>query len=393
LFSCSLAPLFSYSRFSVLGYALPGFVAGLGFTHHGLFAITALPPFAIWVLLRIIDLPLAPAWERGLGGEGASGRLWATNLYLNVGLRRMVVLVLGFLVGCTPWLFPLIQFARYGPFQGVDYGLPRHYFWGAPTAWTDVFDLLTGGTVRRGMFRIPTSSDALATLGMLWERANFEFGAIGLVLALVGAVALFWRLRGVWLVTLWVLVATTGYLLLLGPAVADAPIFTLPMLLPLALWLAFGAQVLIAGGERLVQRWWADRRGVVLAGWLVFGLLCGMSVAWADTRVEYASKRHLTLYRTFGEAVLATLPPNAVLITHWEQGMLFQYLRLVEQQRPDVWIDVVEPADDAWGSRVARRYAGRPVFLIGQAPDVAGLPVELVSEDPYALVFRLRRRV
>jgi hypothetical protein len=243
------------------------------------------------------------------------------------------------------------------------------------------------------MFRIPTSSDVLATLGMLWERANFEFGAIGLVLALVGAVALFWRLRGVWLVTIWVLVATTGYLLLLGPAVVDAPIFTLPMLLPLALWLAFGAQALMAGGERLVQRLWADRRVPVLAGWLVFGLLCGMSVAWADTRVEYASKRHLTLYRTFGEAVLATLPPNAVLITHWEQGMLFQYLRLVEQQRPDVWIDVVEPSDDAWGPRVARRYAGRPVFLIGQAPDVAGLPVELVSEDPYALVFRLRRRV
>ncbi|MDZ4720841.1 MAG: hypothetical protein SH847_20480, partial [Roseiflexaceae bacterium] len=387
-------------RLSAIGYALPAFIAGLGFTHHGLFAITALPPFAIWALLTIFPLrhlqvlrnpsatgperrrgfftghfPLALAWERGAGEEG-------------------VALVLGFLAGCTPWLYPLVQFARYGPFQGIDYGLPRHYFWGAPMAWPEVFDLLTGGSVRRGIFRMPTSSDALATLGMLWERANFEFGAIGLVLALVGGVALFRRLRGVWLVTLWVLLATTSYLLLLGPAVEDAPIFTLPMLLPLALWVAFGAQALIAGGERLFQRLFGAtprRVPALAASWLVFVLLLGASVAWADTRVEYASKRHLTLYRTFGEAVLAELPPNAVLIAHWEQGMVFQYLRLVEHQRPDVWVDVVEPSDDAWGPRIARRYRERPVFLIGQAPDVDGLPVELVREDAYALVFRLRK--
>jgi hypothetical protein len=229
---------------------------------------------------------------------------------------------------------------------------------------------------------------------MLWGRANFEFGAVGLVLALVGGMALFRRLRGVWLVTIWVLLATTSYLLLLGPAVEDAPIFTLPMLLPLALWVAFGAHALIAGSERLFLRLFgmAPRRILArVASWLVFALLLGSSIVWADTRVEYASKRHLTLYRTFGEAVLAELPPNAVLIAHWEQGMVFQYLRLVEHQRPDVWVDVVEPSDDAWGPRIARRYEGRPVFLIGQAPDVDGLAVELVREDAYALVFRLRR--
>lgn len=355
-------------RLSAIGYALAALIAGLGFTHHGLFAIAALPPFAIWAVVRLAPL------------RGATL------------IRRMAALLLGFLAGCSPWLYPLIQFARFGPFAGIDYGLPRHYYWGAPTNWTEVFDLLTGGTVRRGIFRIPTSSDTLATLNMLWGRANFEFGAIGLVLALVGCMALAWQLRRAWLVSIWVLLATSGYLLLLGPAVEDAPIFTLPMLLPLALWLAYGAHTLMIGSQWLMQRVGLQGRSAArVASWLVFVALLGLSISWADTRVEHASKRQLTLYRTFGEAVLSELPPNAVLIAHWEQGMVFQYLRLVEQQRPDVWVDVVEPSDDAWGPRIERRYPDRPVFLIGQAPDVEGLPVELMREDPYALVFRLRK--
>jgi len=78
------------------------------------------------------------------------------------------------------------------------------------------------------------------------------------------------------------------------------------------------------------------------------------------------------------------------VIAHWEQGMTFQYLHLVEGQRPDVWVDVVEPNDQAWDER-AQRYGGRPVFFVGSPADVDGLPVELVREAEYADLFRLRR--
>ena len=44
-----------------------------------------------------------------------------------------------------PWLFPLAQYARYGPFDGQDYGLPRHYFWGAPESWAQALDLRRRG--------------------------------------------------------------------------------------------------------------------------------------------------------------------------------------------------------------------------------------------------------
>jgi hypothetical protein len=51
---------------------------------------------------------------------------------------------------------------------------------------------------------------------------------------------------------------------------------------------------------------------------------------------------------------------------------------------------MVEPADESWGARARRRYADRSVFFVGQPADVADLPVELVREDEYADLFRLR---
>ena len=125
-------------------------------------------------------------------------------------------------------------------------------------------------------------------------------------------------------------------------------------------------------------------------GLLVSSVLVAATLVWGYTRVQHSSKRRLWLFREFGQATLATLPPGAVVIAHWEQGMTLHYLRLVEGQRPDVWVDVVEPADEPWGARAQRRYAGRPVFFVGQPADVADLPVALVRAAEYADLFQLR---
>jgi hypothetical protein len=119
-------------------------------------------------------------------------------------------------------------------------------------------------------------------------------------------------------------------------------------------------------------------------------LLIAATLVWGYTRLPFSSKRQLWLFRGFGEATLALLPPEAVVITHWEQGMTLQYLILAEDQRPDVWVDVVEPGDVAWGVR-ARRYANRTVFFVGAPGDVAGLPVDLTHEDAHANLFKLRK--
>lgn len=368
---------------------LAAFVGGLGFTHHGLFVIAGLPLLGMFVLWRLAQKQAAPP-----------DRLPST-------LAQIAVLALCFAAGLLPWLYPLAQYARYGPFDGRDYGLPRHYFWGAPMSWGDVLGLLTGGPLRQGIFRIPTPAAAIAVLRLVAGRMLFEFGPIGVVLGMFGCVALLRRAPAIWAGTAWMFCATLAYLLLLGPAVQDAPVFTIPMLLPWALWIAAGVGFALARQED----WKTKRQGdeeqvhllVCLSPYLNLGalfakrraifaitLLVVATLAWGYTRVPYSSKRQLWLFRRFGEATLAQLPPNAAVITHWEQGMTLQYFILAEHQRPDVWVDVVEPSDEAWGDR-ARRYAGRPVLFVGSAADVAGLPVELARADAYADLFALQR--
>jgi hypothetical protein len=435
------SPVHPFTRSRIWRLRGAAFVAGLGCTHHGLFVLTGLPLFvgyALWWLVGRTTDDRRPTTNAHSGTENRepprgyptknrnpeprtpNPELRTTDYGLQTTLAELLVLALYFAAGLAPWLYPLIQYARYGPFDGQDYGLPHHYFWGAPQSWDAVLDLLSGGSLRRGIFRLPQASAALATLRLVGERMMFEFGPLGVALGLLGCGALVRRSRAAWLGAAWVFLVTLSYLLLLGPAVADAPIFTLPMLLPWALWIAAAVQFLlqiadcrlqivdyVSRAAHQVSRFPTRRSSLVTrhasrivslpvhpftrspAQAILLMVLIVATLAWGYTRIQHSSKRRLWLFREFGQTTLANLPPGAVVIAHWEQGMTLQYLRLVEGQRPDVWIDVLEPADEAWGARAARRYAGRPVFFAGQPVDVAGLPVELAREGEYANLFRL----
>jgi hypothetical protein len=374
---------------------LAAFLAGLGCTYHGLFVLAGLPLFVGYVLWLLLRRPTTD--DRPGDKETTSNGLRTTDYGLRathvlrftfyaLPFKQLAILTLCFAAGLAPWLYPLAQFARYGPFDGQDYGLPRHYFWGAPRSWGTVLDLMTGGAVRRGIFRAPSPKAALATLRLVGSRIWFEFGPLGVPLGLLGCAALARRSRVAWFGAAWVFLVTLLYLLLLGPGVGDEPIFTLPMLLPWALWIAAGVEFIPEMTKDEGRRTKGDASHWSL---VVLALLVVATLAWGDTRLLYSSKRRLWLFREFGQATLARLPMGAVVITHWEQGTTLQYLRLAEGQRPDVWVDIVEPADEAWGSR-ARRYAGRPVFFVGRPADVADLPVEIVREVEYADLFRLR---
>ncbi len=387
------------------------FVAGVGCTHHGLFVLTGLPLFMACVLWWLVRPPTTdnrqttndqrPTTLNSLSNPSPQpptpNPQPPTPDYGHVSrLRELAILALCFAAGLAPWLYPLTQFARYGPFDGQDYGLPGHYFWGAPRSWGAALDLLSGGPLRRGIFRLPQADAALATLRLVGERLWFEFGPLGVALGLLGCIALARRSRAASLAAAWVFLATLAYLLLLGPAVADAPIFTLPILLPWALWIAAAVQLILqrtSNVERRTSNGGQSRQWSLVVGrWSLIALLVAATLAWGYTRIQHSSKRRLWLFREYGQATLAGLPPGAVVIAHWEQGMTLQYLRLVEGQRPDVWVDVLEPSDENWGARAARRYAGRPVFFAGQPADVAGLPVDLVREAEYADLFQLREQ-
>ncbi|MDQ2998660.1 MAG: DUF2723 domain-containing protein, partial [Chloroflexota bacterium] len=316
--------------------ALAAFIGGLGFAHHGLFVIAGLPILAaylLWSRIRLLDEGRTTKDERRTTND--ERRFFRHSSFV-------FRLVLCFVAGLLPWLYPLVQYARYGPFTGQDYGLPQHYFWGAPESWSQALDLLTGGPMRRGIFRAPTLDSIIAVLRLVGQRLLFEFGPISVLLGLLGSIVLLRRARIAWLGAAWIFFATLAYLLLLGPAVQDAPVFTLPMLLPWALWIAAGAEFVLAfvrQGDKETRR--QGDKEIVTASLvrspslpvslsryssLAVLLLVVATLAWGYTRLHVSSKRQLWLFRRFGEATLDQLPPGAAVITHWEQGMTLQYL-------------------------------------------------------------------
>jgi hypothetical protein len=177
-------------------------------------------------------------------------------------------------------------------------------------------------------------------------------------------------------------VPTTAYVLAIGPGVIDWPAFTIPMLVPFTLYFTWGCDWITVRINAF------NRLPIWRMQYVTIGLLM-VTLAWGYLRYPVSAKQHLTLYREFATAVHQTIPPDAVVITHWEQGMTLQYLRYAEGLRPDVWVDVVEPGDDPWLARAQRRYPDQAVFLVGGPASVTNLPVTLIIDQPYADLYRL----
>jgi hypothetical protein len=354
-----------------LGWALCRFVANpstpmlaliavlgtLGSLYHGLFVLCATP-----VALAVI----AWSWYR-------HGWQWS-----------LAPLIGAVIVGVLPHSYPLIQFARFGPFDGQDYGLPRAYFWGAPQHWGEVFDLMSGGAVRRGIFALPDWTTIVTMTSAMARRMLYEFGPVGIGVGIIGAVVSARQHRWLGAVSLLVGGPAFAYVLALGTGIGDWPAFTVPMLLSWVIWMSVGI--------RCMHHYAMHLKPTTLP-WstLLYAGLIILTLAWGGYRWRATDKHQLTLYREFATAVHAALPPDAVVITHWEQGMTLQYLRYAEGLRPDVWVDVVEPGDDPWLARAARRYADRPVYFIGHPESVHDLPVTTIIDRPYADLYRLER--
>jgi hypothetical protein len=354
------------------------FVTGLGVSHHASFAFTGAPLLLVFGLLPLLTTrAAAPAEQVRIAGTRLRAQAW---FIVRLGLAG--------LLGLTPWLFVLVQYMRWGPFAGIDHGLPQAYFWGAPTGWGEALDHLTGGTMRGGVFDPPGPRTLFQTALTLWERLQFEFGPLGVTLGVLGCYSLLRRPLWLWLGSAWIAGITALYFASLGPAVQDAPVFTLPLLLPWACWIGSGATALAERVKLLLTEPCTSFRPVP-ASRILLSICLLLTLGWGQTRLPYGNKADQWLFRTFGEGVLKEVVPDAVVLTRWEQGTILHYLRLVEDQRPDVWVDIVELEDISWQERIQARYPDRPVYIIGSTDDAAALGAEYVWGTEYATLFRL----
>lgn len=374
-------------------------LTGLGVSLHGSFVVIGAPLLFVYGVVPLLVPRLA-------GYSVCGRRCW----------RLLARSLVWGAVGLLPWAFVFVRYAQLGPFNGFDHGLHRFsdvahptYFWGAPTHWGEALDHIFGGVMRGGVFHIPDAAGARAALAMVYDRLWFEFGLVGCIIGAIGCVGMLVCSSRLWVGAAWVAVATVVYFVFLGRAVQDALVFTLPLVLPMTLWIGYGAVLVGRGAGEIWRRMYRHDRVCVRAReeHVSRHTLCSMlhlnrfaqsvllilllaTIAWGVSRWPYANKAHLSLFRTFGEGVLVRLDERAVVMVRWEQGTILQYLRLVEGLRPDVWVDIVEPGDEAWLKRAQRRYADDPVYIIGSTIDGAETGAQRVWGTDYAVLFRLR---
>lgn len=385
--------------------SLATLVAGFGFTHHGSFAFIGLPLFLCFGLIAWYW----PKWRTVLRVVAPFPS--PTNHRLaRQFIAEAATLVAAGMVGFLPWVWVFIQYMRMGPFDGLRHGLrpglvgaEATYFWGSPVNLGQVVDHLLGGQMRQDIFRLPEVHRLMHKFTLVGDRLPFELGSIGMILGGIGLLSLLRSRRWIGVASILVVGTTLGYFISLGEAVQDAAVFLLPWLLPWSLWIGVGSDVVARSAGWLWERI-RDHvfprfpsclspsaiaclpSSVIASG--VSLILVLLVLRWGDSRLPYTNKAHLQVFREFAEESLQRVEPNAVIISRWEQGTTLLYLHLVERQRPDVRIEVVEPEDEAWLELIRQRYAEQVVYGVGNAHDVAVLSAEPVWQTEYAILFR-----
>lgn len=173
------------------------------------------------------------------------------------------------------------------------------------------------GTEFQGMFfaagYLPSAGQVAATFGWLWGNSL----GLGLIVALVGLVALARRERGVLFVWLAACLPYAYFYTTYGAD--DRSTMLVPLHFLIALAFAYGLRWLLQG----VSRW---RTLYVLA---LPALMLVINFPLLNLSQE-------TGVRDAGEALLADLPPNADVFGDWYEVFPLQYLQTVEGWRPDV---------------------------------------------------------
>jgi hypothetical protein len=111
-------------------------------------------------------------------------------------------------------------------------------------------------------------------------------------------------------------------------------------------------------------------------------LALGLNFRYVDLSDDWSS-------RTFGERILESVEPNALVIGWWESTPILQYLQLIEGERPDVL--VINRFNVAQGEIIKlidRVILTRPVYSAIKDPVLAA-HYNLVSSG---IIYRLKKR-
>ncbi len=293
---------------------------GLGLGNH--LSLSVLGPGYAWLLASGRGQP----WRHGRWWLAAlAAALAGASIYLYLPLRAD-----------SP-----MNYAR-------DYGIDV-------ATWSGFWAAVSGRMFASHYFAVPVAQlpgEVLGYAHRLWSN----FLGVGCLVGVAGLVADFDRRRDVHLGLLLLFAGHLGFMLTYD--VPDREVMLLPTYLIWALWTAIGVRAVADfATRRRASRAAAAATTAAVLMLAMAGTNLVVNFADADVSDDWSA-------RTQGEAIFASLPPDAVFIGAWYDVPVLEYLRWVEGRRPDVetlnlfFLPRGEEAD------IARSHllAGRAVF-------------------------------
>lgn len=290
-----------------------------------------------------------------------------------------VAIAAGVLIGFLPYIYVFQVDASGHPMnylntvvdaRGGTFGLAPEAF---DDPWERIGWLLLGCEARPFHYYTDPRAMAWNAMATIQRQALFETGPAALALALIGGVALARANRR--LAATLLSLGTASFLW--TAALANARLsqtFQLPLTLVLSLVAGMGVAAVagrVAGGRAAVA---ATLAIVLIAGVALVphalrerarsAPIAGTSYVpegGPPVRGLLPSFRGYREPRVSGEAVLAALPPRALVIARWRDLTTLWYLREVEGRRRDVTLDPVYRGHDAGraGGAIPRSATGR----------------------------------
>ncbi|MBN1286141.1 MAG: DUF2723 domain-containing protein [Anaerolineae bacterium] len=376
--------------------------------------------------LRKSPLPL---WERGFRGEGKLTR-FALCLGLGITHHASIVFVAGIFVlallaadrsllrAPRRWLKPGIAFALgflpwlYLPLRAAALGPAVDRIGADLRTWAGFWQHVLARGFAGDLFYVRAPDELLARLRTLGEVLAFQWHGLVLAAALLAALLMLWRARGL-------LFALGGAFALhtFVAATYRAP-QTVEYMIPAYVCLAAGVGWLVGTWGRKEDFHHRDTEGaefsihsspssslrvlcVSVVNILTALVLLGGALTAAANLPGMVYRAGDAHTRRFAESLLDAAPPDAVLLANWHWSTALWYLQEIEARRPDVAVVYVypagaEPLAATWARRAGEYLAaGRPVVVQSYYPDAyaaSGCVFEPQVGGPGWVVRRAPRR-
>ena len=402
------------SRRAVLSLVIAG---SLGFSYYFWVSAVAAEVYSLHAFLTATTIYLLLLWQRSSDNRllYAAGFVWGMSFgnhlstvllgpgfaYLlasavwrgQIKVRNLAILAVCFAPPLATYAYlPLRYLSEAVPYVVAHYDNQGELIRVDHTTFQGIWQTLTARQFGSLIF----AYGPMETLGQLkqvawWLFANFL--GIGAVLGLTGILSSIAAHRQRF--TFLALVFAANVLFFASYGATDKEFMLLPVYIVWAVWMAEGAGHFLDTVERRLPGASPTEvpgrlyKVLIRTPWARLALL--LPVAALIVNFPYVDLSSDTHVRDRAERVLASMPPNALILARWADEAPMNYLQIVEDRRPDLQIIdrfLISREDER--QLIERSLSLRPVYVFGPLPALSfpfkTVPLEGGAEAGHRLI-------